>query len=391
MKRIALFFILITTLYSCSKDTWEAETAQCNFTDTINWSHQKSLQLQSIIDKYTKKGIPGITIAVYTTDGYWAGSSGYSKIETRTLMQPCHLQYSQSVSKTYMAVAILKLYEQGKIKLDEKITTYLPKNISSKVTDAEKITVRMLLNHTSGVPEYIDNPNYVSYLLQHPLHTFTTMDYLNYIDGRPLQFTPGSKTYTYTNTNYLLLALIGDYLTGDHAKFIRDELFKPLGLIHSFYHDDSNYLDKPELINTYWDRYSNYVLENCSDMHKTNVKSLIGDDGMIATPLDYVKFLRALFNHQLLADSTMQEMLTFIPNAKDENSSYGLGIYKELYKGKFNYGHTGGGIGSGCVLSYFPHNNAFVFVAINVGTSIYSPIFDETKTLVDDVYDALIQ
>jgi D-alanyl-D-alanine carboxypeptidase len=109
-----------------------------------------------------------------------------------------------------------------------------------------------------------------------------------------------------------LLALIGDQITGDHAKFIRDEIFKPLGLEHSFYRDDANYLNQPDLVNSYWDRYSNSVLENCSEMQNVNVGSLIGDDGIIASPIDYIKFLKGLFDGELLSPSSMDQMLTFV-------------------------------------------------------------------------------
>lgn len=390
MKSIRLLLALIIPFYGCSKAHWDAEIVQCNSTDIINLDHPKSTSLQTIMDHYTNLGIPGIAMAICTNDGYWSGSAGYSKIETETLMQPCHLQYSQSVFKTYMAVAMLILYEQGRIDLDESITVYLPENVISKIANADKISIRMLLNHTSGLAEYNDNPSYITYLLQHPLHKFTTMDYLDYIDGKQLQYTPGTK-YKYTNTNYVVLGLIADQITGDHARFISDEIFKPLELNNSFYHEDMNYLNKPELVNSYWDRYSNSTLENCSGMQKTNVSSLKGDDGMIASPMDYVKFLQALFDNQLLADSTLAQMMSFKQSEDDENYGYGLGIHKDIYKQKIEYGHSGDGIGAACYLSYFPHNNTYAFIAVNIGTAVPSPIFDNTSKLVDDIFDILIQ
>jgi len=385
------FALLLLILSSCSKQTLEINTATCTLDENINEQYSKAAVLQNILDKYTKGGLPGIAIAVYSSEGYWAGASGYSKIETQTPMQPCNLQYSQSVSKTYMAVAILKLYEEGKINLDEKITKYLPDDVISKVTGADQVTVRMLLNHTSGVAEYNDDPAYVSYLLQHPLHVFTTMDYLGYIEGDDLQFTPGSK-YRYTNTNYELLALIGDQLTGDHAKYIRDEIFKPLGLMHTFYRDNANYLNQPDLVNSYWDRYSNGVIENCSQMQQINVASMIGDDGMIASPIDYVKFLKGLFDGELLSQPTMNQMLTFVKNDTGKYAyGYGLGIHEDYYNQHIMYGHTGGGIGAGCDLEYLPDQNVYFFLAINIGTSINSPILEGATNLVDEIKKTLTE
>ncbi|MFI5134921.1 MAG: serine hydrolase domain-containing protein [Chitinophagales bacterium] len=390
MKYLSFILILLAAT-SCSKQTWEITTSICTLDENTNEQYSKATQLQSIIDKYTKQGIPGIAIAIYSSEGYWASASGYSKIETKMPMYPCNLQYSQSVSKTYMAVAILKLSEEGKINLDEKITNYLPQDVIQKVSGADQMTVRMLLNHTSGVAEYNDDPAYVSYLLEHPLHVFTTMDYLDYIKGKKIQFPAGSK-YQYTNTNYLLLALIGDQITGDHAKYIRDEIFKSLGLMHSFYHDDANYLDKPDLVNSYWDRYSNGTIENCSQMQNVNVASLNGDDGMIASPIDYIKFLKGLFEGQLISQSSLDQMLTFVKNDTAKYSyGYGLGIHTDPYKQHPEYGHTGGGIGAGCELGYLPDEKVYFFVALNMGTVISSPITENASNIRDEILDVLME
>lgn len=389
--KILTFSILLFLTASCSKQNWEIPTNACTLTENINSDYSKAAQLQAIMDKNTQGGLPGVAVAVYSPEGYWAGASGIAKIEDRTPMQPCHLQYSQSVAKTYMAVAILKLNEAGKIDLDEKITKYLPEDVTKKVTGADQVSVRMLLNHTSGIAEYNFDPAYVSYLLEHPLHVFTTMDYLDFIDGDPMQFAPGSKR-RYTNTNYLLLALIGDQLTGDHAKFIRDEIFKPLGLMHSFYRDDANYLNQPDLVNTYWDRYSNGVIENCSAMQKVNVGSLIGDDGIIAAPIDYVNFLKGLFEGQLLTPSSMDQMLTFVKNDTGKYTyGYGLGISYNPYKEQVIYSHSGGGIGAGCELGYLPDYGTYYFMSINFGTVLSSPITDKAKDIRDAILDVLIE
>ena len=391
MKSINILVVIILSLAttSCSKQTWEISTSSsCTMNEPINTDYSKAAPLQSIMDHYVQQGVPGISLAVYSNEGWWAGASGYSKIENKTLMQPCHLQYSQSVSKTYLSVAILKLYDGGRINLDEKITNYLPQDVISKISDADQITVRMLMNHTSGIPEYNDDADYVSYLLQHPLHVFTTSDYLNYIAGKPLLFTPGSK-YKYVNTNYEVLALIGDYITGDHAKFIRDSIFTPLGLVNSYYHDDANYLNNPDLVNSYWDRYSNGAIENVSQMQQVNVASLIGDDGLIASPIDYVKFLKALFNDEIISQASLDQMLTFVKDDKGEEK-YGLGIFHLVYNNHVVYGHGGGGIGAGCSLIYFPEENVYFFLSVNFGVIIDGPITDLIGDMQDEINDVLV-
>jgi D-alanyl-D-alanine carboxypeptidase len=384
-----IFLASILVLCGCKRMALDSETNSCFSTEVINASHSKAIKIQQILNEIVQEGIPGVAIAIHTNEGYWSGASGLAKIETKEPMQICHLQYGQSVAKTYMATAILLMYDEGKIDLDEKITKYLSENITSKIKDAEKITVRMLLNHTSGVPEYNDNPQYVSYLLQHPLHEFTSMDYLGYVNGKPLLFTPGSK-YKYSNTNYLLVALLADAVSGNHSAYIQDKILSPLGLNNTCYHNSACF-NKPELVNSYWDRYSNRQIENCSQMQRVNVASLIGDDGIIATPIDYIRFLKYLFEGQIISLSAMNEMLTFVEKKPNEPEGYGLGLHKEFYKGYIDYGHTGGGIGASCLLSYYPEKDVFIFLGINIGTSIYSPNFDNLENKINAILDILLE
>ena len=255
MKNIILICSSLLIQFYCCAQGLPLKPCQMD-SEFTNADFSKADKLQDAMNNLVKLGIPGISIALFGEEGWWTGSAGYASIENKIPIQPCHLVYHQSISKTYMAIAILKLMEGGKINLDNPITMYLPKQTSALVTDAEKITVRMLLNHTSGIPEYNSAPAYVTKLLQEPDHRFQPLDYIKYINKKPLTFAPGSK-YSYRNTNYVLLALIADELTGNHARYISEQVFKPLNLTHTFYRADSNYLNYPELVTSYWDRNSN--------------------------------------------------------------------------------------------------------------------------------------
>ncbi|MCO6488047.1 MAG: beta-lactamase family protein [Phaeodactylibacter sp.] len=358
-------------------------------TDAINSGYSKAAALKQAMHRLTKSGVPGCAMAVYSEEGWWAGAAGLAKIEGGVSMQTCHLQYLQSVAKTYMAVAVLKLYEQGRVNLDAPFTEYLPEKYSRFVADAGKITVRMLLNHTSGVPEYNFSPAYVTYLLQHPNHIFSPEDYLKYIDGKPLDFEPGSR-YAYRNTNYVLLALMVDALTGDHARFMSETIFAPLGLSHTFYRSQPGYLSYPELANTYWDRYSDGVLENASQLQRNNVASLAGDDGIVATPVEAVRFLKGLMEGELLATSTLEQMQTWVSDKKGI-PRYGLGLGHDTILGQTAIGHSGGGIGAGCELRYFPEKKLYVFIAINLGTVTDSPLHVEASKARGELFEVLLR
>jgi D-alanyl-D-alanine carboxypeptidase len=169
-----------------------------------------------------------------------------------------------------MAVEILQLKEQGKIDLDAPITKYLPLKYSKYVKNADKISVRNLLNHTSGVPEYNENPQFISQVIEHPLTNFTAVDCLKAISETNPLFASGRK-YKYTNTNYLLLSLIGNSITGDHAAYIEKNIFKPLQLNNTYYGNDFNYLKGLNLTQSYWDVFNNVVPINFTNFQQMTV------------------------------------------------------------------------------------------------------------------------
>ena len=386
MKTIFLLLLLSLPLFTNAQQL--SITACETPAEKMNPNYSRAAGLQSTMDELVKLGVPGSAMAVYSDEGWWASAAGFAKIEDETPMQACHLQYLQSISKTYMAVAVLKLVEQGKVDLNQPITKYLPEKISKYISTPEKITVEMLLNHTSGIPEYNQEPAYISYLLQHPDHYFDPEDYLKYIDQKPLTFAPGTK-YSYRNTNYVLLALMTDAITGDHAQFIREVIFKPLGLTNTFYRGDAGYLNYPTLVNSYWDRHADGIIENASLLQRNNVLSLVGDDGIVATPVDAVKFLKGLMEGKLISSSSLERMKSWAKDSKG-NPTYGLGLDHSTFVGHIGFGHSGGGIGAGCQLYYFPESNVYIFTAINLGTVTESPLHVAAEKTIEKIYITLL-
>src|SRR5690606_26338302 len=159
---------------------------------------------------------------------------------------------------------------------------------------------------------------------------------------------------------------------------------------NTYYHHPG-FMEMPRLVNTYWDRYSNGEIENISEMHRVNVGSLIGDDGIIATPLDYITFLEKLLTDQILNASTMSQMLDFVQIEPDSQYGYGLGIQREYHNNLPELGHTGGGIGSGCLLGYLPHNDTYYFIGINLGVSITPQLANPFEDVIDEIHEILRQ
>src|SRR5436190_11129958 len=151
MKKILMLQAFVLGAVVLSAQGSGQSKKNCDLGVNINPLYPKGPALDSIMKRYTTNALPGVAVAVYSeTDGWWASAQGYANIEKQIQMENCHLQYVQSVSKTYMAVEILQFKEQGRINFDEPITTYLPSTYSNYLKNARAITVRMLLNQTSG-------------------------------------------------------------------------------------------------------------------------------------------------------------------------------------------------------------------------------------------------
>lgn len=391
MKKIVLSGVFVFSLFLLKAQTAvkEKETV-CNRDLIVNNNFSKAAVLDSVLKAYTTNLLPGVTLAVYTEkEGWWIDAQGYADVYKKIPMQNCHLQYLQSVSKTFMAIEILQLREQGKINFDDPITKYLPSKYTHYIKNAEKITVRMLLNHTSGVPEYNSNPNFLSRVIQYPLKDFTPEEMLQSFEGEDPQYAPGSK-YQYTNTNYMLLSLIGDVLTGDHAAFIREHIFKPLNLHDTYYAKDFNYLYGLNLPASYWDLVNNGTLVDITGLQKMTVEASKGDDGIVCTAADAVKFMKGLMEGKFLSLESMKEMQDFVKDEKG-NKRYGMGLAHFDLGGIEAYGHGGGGIGAGCALAYIPSYNTYVFVATNVGVLLDGKLSEKAGEMKDAVLMTLLK
>ena len=356
----------------------------------VNFNYSRAAAVQAIMDRYSGKEIPGVAIAVYHEgEGWWSGASGYSKLESKSPMTIENLQYLQSVSKTYMAVAALKMYEEGKLDLDAPISKYLPRKYLDLIKNEDKITVRMLMNHTSGIPEYNSDPEYTAKVILNPTKLLKMEDIINCIGDEEPQFEPGTK-YKYTNTNYFLLTVIGDVISKDHAKYIEQTIFKPLQLNNTFYRSSKGYLEYSSLPDSYWDVLGVGRPANITRMQITNVASMRGDDGIVATPLDAIKFLKGLMEGKLIKEKSMEQMQTWV---KDESGKpvYGLGLFRIEEGGVIGIGHGGGGLGAGCLLLYVPAKNIYIFLAVNIGLVVDGPVGAKVNNMKDEILLALLQ
>ena len=356
----------------------------------LNRLYSKAAAIRAVMEKYVRSGLPGVAMAVHTEkEGWWADAAGYSRTEDQTPMRPEHLQYLQSVAKTFMATVIMQLVEKGKLGLDDPISRHLPSWAAGSVGNAADITVRMLMNHTSGVPEYTTRPRYVSRVLLHPLEVPALRENLSYIRDEAPLFAPGSR-YAYTNTNFELLALIADTITGDHVAYMKKNVFNPLGLTQTRYLRSPAELKGLPVVDSYWDILGTGEPANITPMQMANVASMKGDDGIVCAPVDAVKFILGLMEGKLLTSRSLEMMMSTVKNDKGE-PVYGLGLSYLQAGGVEAWGHGGGGIGAGCVLLYVPAAKTGLFIATNLGILLETPLTKRADPMKLEILAAILQ
>ncbi|RIJ34262.1 serine hydrolase domain-containing protein [Pontibacter oryzae] len=222
-------------------------------------------------------------------------SGGWHNREAKIPAKPQALFKLASISKLYDAVAVTKLVSAGRLSLDKTVADYLPE-LEGRIENADKITLRMLVQHRSGIPNYTDAPNYWA------APTQSYEESLALILDKPANFEPGQE-YEYCNTNYLLLNKIMDNELGyENFRFIKEEILMPLQLTHTFGSLREVNMD---------DVMSGYHVGHPYDL-KTD------DLGMLATAEDVGTFVRAL----------------------NDGSLFGPGE-QEIYASIYEYEHAG--------------------------------------------------
>ena len=347
---------------------------------------------QSLVDG----GYPAALTAVRDKDGNTIGAAaGVGNLETGEAPPLDGEVRIGSNTKTFVAVVTMQLVQEGKISLDEPIETYLPGLLHGEGIDGAKITVRQLLQHTSGLPEYTDTVPGETDIFQIRDNYYSTRDLLDVALSKPAAFEPGSQ-FKYTNTNYIVLSLLAEKVTHRPlAEQITKRIIEPLGLTHT-------YLPGPgeeNIRGTHPHAYTRNNQGQLEDITRQDPSAAGGAGAMISTPSELTKFLQATFNGTLLNQDSITEMKKTV-EASDligvPGSGYGLGIFSmPLSCGGEAWGHSGGIPGYGSYNMVGPDGTA---MALTVTAPPDAIVDDPTDTaaiqqkgkLVRDTVDSLL-
>ncbi len=304
-------------------------------------------RLQRVVDSMrADQKIPGISAAVLVPGRtLWQGTAGGS--HPGTPVAPDMVFGIGSNSKLFTAAAFMKCVEGGRVRIDDPLRILLPphRNIDPD------ITVRQLLNHTSGLADVNAIQGYADTILANPDRVFTHDEVLAWVG--PPHF-PAGTSWEYSNTNYILVGMIVEQVTGrPFAGFLRDSILVPLGL-------DSTVMDVDEaVVGTVAHPWTGGA--DISGTARTSLNSAAWCAGaMVSTSGEMAQWYAALFGGRVLRDESLREMTTFVGSGR-----YGFGISEKQLAGRTVWLHGGSIRGYNSQMMYLPAQKVVIAVLTN--------------------------
>jgi CubicO group peptidase (beta-lactamase class C family) len=315
----------------------------------VNYSSLFSTELQVFEDQIQKRAkrnkISGSVIVAYKDQILYEEDFGYKNPITKAPMEPNMSYQLASVSKQYTAAAVLKLYEEKRLDIDRSVSTYLPG------FKFEKVTIRDLLKHRSGLWNYM-------YLTEKYWDKDIAPNNLEVIDlintNAPRLNFPAGKYFSYSNTGYVVLGAIVEQITQlSLGEFIEDEFLLPLCL-------DETFVDKH-------DRNENAILNGYQSYRRSFIKlpegfhnNAMGDKGIYASAKDLFVWFRDLKNGKIVNENSID--LMFGRNENGKNKHYGMGFRLEHKSGEEVIFHNGLWDGFRNGIEFHPKDDLVVIV-----------------------------
>ncbi|MFY1620288.1 serine hydrolase domain-containing protein [Micromonospora sp. WMMD736] len=365
---------------------------------SITLAEQDRPELQKVIEEIVDSGIAGITLRVHDERGEWVGSAGVAELGG-TAKPPTngHVRIGSN-TKTFTASLVLQLVAEGKIALDSPAADYLP-----DLGLDERITVRMLLQHTSGVfnftGEYYADGTFTPGIpattagkewVDNRFTTYPPEDLVRLALSKPARFEPGTD-WSYSNTNYVLARLLVERVTGrPFAQEMQRLILGPLGLTGTVAPTTQTEVSEPHAHAYY--RYEDDGEQKTVDVTRHNPSWISSGGDMISTTQDLHTFISALVGGKLLTAELLTEMCTPHPTPIP-NMGYGLGVFvQDTGLGGTVITHNGGIAGHAALMYSTPDGSKTLTATLNyvddAALSLAVPFQQATQRLVNEVFCA---
>lgn len=312
----------------------------------------------TLIDKvvhrcgYGQRDTPGLSVIVIR-DGKVLGQRSYGLADMEKNIPVTALTNFRiaSLSKQFTAMAIQILKERGKLSYDSRLAEFFPEFPEY----GRNITIRQLLNHTSGLK------NYENEIPSHQPVQITDADVLSILERQTSGYFAPGKGYQYSNSGYIILALIIEKVSGQtFARFLQENIFKPAGMSSSVVYTGSTQ-QIPHRAYGYTKGKDGYQRTDQSATSAT-----YGDGGIYSSTTDMAKWDQVLYTSKLISSSAISEAFTPGSYGDGQHSDYGFGWSIDMVRGYRKISHEGATIGSRSYILRLPEQHFSVIVLMNV-------------------------
>lgn len=373
MKRFGLIFLCMVFFF------YGGYGAQG--TDTVK-NLEKDLQLK-LDELQQKEGFPGVTLGVVLPDGKEISlASGLADIELKRKMKPTDRIMMGSIGKTYVAAVALQLMSEKKFSPDDKISLYLGSEKWFKgLPNAGDITIRMLMNHSGGLPRYVFKKAFWDKFNAAPDREWKPEELLSYILGdKPLY--PAGKGWGYSDTDYIVLGMIIEKVTGNtYYEELKKRVLVPFGFKDTIPQDKRRL---PGLVPGYTgDKTPPFYLPGKTVVdgeYVINPQFEWTGGGLVTHSLDLARYIKLLMEGKIISKEYVELMKQPVNEKTGQPDSVGYGLGLEVGKGEYGktYGHRGTMPGYGSIMEYIPDYGFSIGFQIN--TDVLSGRLNKSRT-----------
>lgn len=331
-------------------------------------SHSMTEKFDEYLERHqSNKELNGNVLITKGDSVIFSKSYGYSNKEKQSKNKASTKFLIGSITKPFTALAVLLLEQDGKIDLDSKLSEYFPDFKSS-----DKITIKQLLNHTSGLADYKSIDDWYEDSQSDKTTPYTTIKKMN---GKPLLFEPGTN-FRYSNVGYILLGLIIEKVSGvSFSEFVEDRILSPLKL------ENTGIIENNSVVTNLAEGYTTTPRESI-EAEYINYNQPFSSGNMYSTTEDLLKFTKAIMNSELIPAAKTKEIF-------ESGKYYGYGWGIRIFDGIKAYGHYGGMNGFVGAITYIPNGDYFICILTNndntpkvrITNDLVSILFNKDVTL----------
>lgn len=330
LKKLIPFFLIGTLFFTCSQN--------------------KLATVDKLFKPYTGK-VPGASMMIIKdSHPLLVKSYGLANVEENIPVEPASNFRLASFTKQFTAMCIMQLAEKGELDYEQKLTDIFP----DFPAYGKNITIRNILNHTSGLIDYeplIPDTATIQVLDRDVLNMMKAQD--------STYFEPGME-YRYSNSGYAVLAMIIEKVSGKtFAQYLKENIFDPLGMANTVAYEKG--------ISTVPNRAFGYAEENgvMTPKDQSLTSAVLGDGGIYSSVNDLIKWDQALYTDKLVSFESLEQAFTPGSLKTGEKLDYGFGWRIDEYKGHHRIHHTGSTCGFATIIQRFPDDSFTIIILTN--------------------------